>query len=109
MVAWFFPQLCLPPGCALPFVNRSSPRQGRARRLQAIRRPKRSLKDCTVRLASTKSLLQREKSLFGHPLGRDSSKTARTHKDQLNYDNLAEDLSERILSDWFNITGGQDT
>ena len=32
-----------------------------------------------------------------------------THKDQLNYDNLDEDLSERILSDWFEISGGQDT
>jgi len=31
------------------------------------------------------------------------------HKDKLNYDNLDEDLSERILSDWFEITGGQDT
>jgi mRNA-degrading endonuclease RelE of RelBE toxin-antitoxin system len=31
------------------------------------------------------------------------------HKDKLNYDNLDEDLSERILSDWFEITSGQDT
>ena len=31
------------------------------------------------------------------------------HKDQLDYDNLDEDLSERILADWFEITGGQDT
>ena len=31
------------------------------------------------------------------------------HKDQLNYDNLDEDLPERILSDWFEISGGQDT
>ena len=31
------------------------------------------------------------------------------HKDQLDYDNLDRDLSERILADWFDITGGQDT
>ena len=31
------------------------------------------------------------------------------HMDQLHYDNLDEDLSERILSDWFEISGGQDT
>jgi mRNA-degrading endonuclease RelE of RelBE toxin-antitoxin system len=31
------------------------------------------------------------------------------HKDQLDYDNLDKDLSERILADWFDITGGQDT
>jgi hypothetical protein len=31
------------------------------------------------------------------------------HKDKLDYDNLDEDLSERILADWFEITGGQDT
>ena len=31
------------------------------------------------------------------------------HKDQLDYDNLDQDLSERILADWFEITGGQNT
>jgi mRNA-degrading endonuclease RelE of RelBE toxin-antitoxin system len=31
------------------------------------------------------------------------------HKDQLDYDNLDQDLSERILADWFEITGGQST
>jgi mRNA-degrading endonuclease RelE of RelBE toxin-antitoxin system len=31
------------------------------------------------------------------------------HKDQLDYDNLDKDLSERILADWFDITGGQGT
>lgn len=31
------------------------------------------------------------------------------HKDKLDYDSLDKDLSERILSDWFEITGGPDT
>lgn len=31
------------------------------------------------------------------------------HKDKLDYDNLDQDLSERILADWFEITDGQNT
>ena len=31
------------------------------------------------------------------------------HKDDLNYDELNSNLAKRVFTDWYNITGGQDT